>query len=106
MSVLHQIGKIRVPISEYTAQLTDLAIYPAQGITYPLQSAETTRATTIGQTMHRTWMTFGSSFIVYMIALVSFVGWFLFAVSRLCIVIVERSHPIPWQSLSFLVVVI
>lgn len=45
-----------------------------------LDAAEIAFAADVTKASFRTWMTFQSSFIVYMIALVSFVGWFLFAI--------------------------
>lgn len=48
-----------------------------------LTDEEIFAASAITALRNRQWMVFDSSFIVYMIALLSFVGWFLFAVSLL-----------------------
>lgn len=76
-----QIGRIRLPVSDYPVALTDLTFHlPGSFLNATLTPAEVANAGAITRMRNRHWMTFQSSFIVYMIALVSFVGWFLFAV--------------------------
>lgn len=76
-----QIGKIRLPVSDYPVALTNLQFWPTNTpLNQTLSAAESATAAAITRARNRHWMTFDSSFIVYMIALVSFVGWFLFAV--------------------------
>jgi hypothetical protein len=53
-------------------------------------------ARTITGGASKTFLTFAASFIVYMIALVSFVGWFLFAVRR----VTSPLHPMPGDCLQ------
>jgi hypothetical protein len=80
-----QIGKIRLPVSDYPVALTELAFHPTgTALNITLDPSEVAMAGAITRSRNRSWMTFDSSFIVYMIALVSFVGWFLFAV-RACV---------------------
>lgn len=67
----------------YPASLDKLADHHlvSRAFTSTLDAAEVAVAQSVTGGKSRTFMTFTASFIVYMIALVSFVGWFLFTVS-------------------------
>ena len=76
-----QIGRIRLPVTEYPVNMVHLTTHPAAtAMNITLDTVETSLAGDVTKANFRTWMTFQSSFIVYMIALVSFVGWIFFSV--------------------------
>lgn len=89
--VISQIGKIRIPVRNYSASISQLEILQVDPSTFisnqndtvslSLSSAEEATMSTITHSVKKERIQFDSSFIVYMIALVSFVGWFLFVVS-------------------------
>jgi hypothetical protein len=59
----------------------DLVTHPlATAMNITLTPEESAFAVDVTKANFRTWMTFQSSFIVYMVALVSFVGWIFFSV--------------------------
>lgn len=79
-----QIGKIRLPVSDYPVTLADMvaSFHPTgTAMNLTLTDEEIYAAAAVTRLRSRQWMVFNSSFVVYMIALLSFVGWFLFAVS-------------------------
>ncbi len=70
-----------MPVTEFPVSIVSLTTHaPGTPMNLTLDVVESAAANAISQNFRRTWMSFTSSFIVYMIALVSFVGWFLFVI--------------------------